>query len=78
MPTRWADWTEEVAARQPLPLTRTRARVVANWILHFFGGDDFIRIGFLTGRKSETSSFEETRDYLSEEEIAKRAATAAS
>jgi NADH:ubiquinone reductase (H+-translocating) len=60
-----------------LPLTRTRARVVANWILHFFGGDDFIRIGFLTGRKSETSSFEETRDYLSEEEIAKRAATAA-
>ena len=61
-----------------LPLTRTRARVVANWILHFFGGDDFIRIGFLTGRKSETSSFEETRDYLSEEDIAKRAATAAS
>jgi NADH dehydrogenase len=59
-----------------LPLTRTRVRVVANWLLHLFGGDDFIRIGFLAGRKNETSSFEETRDYLSEEEMKERAAAA--
>jgi NADH dehydrogenase len=59
-----------------LPLTRTRARVVFNWILHLFGGDDFVRIGFLHGRKSETSSFEETRDYLSEEDMEKRATAA--
>lgn len=59
-----------------LPLTRTRVRVVANWILHLFGGDDFIRIGFLAGRKNETSSFEETRGYLSEEEMKERAAAA--
>lgn len=55
-----------------LPLTRTRMRVTFNWILHLFGGDDFIRIGFLAGRKNETSSFEETRDYLSEAEIHER------
>jgi NADH:ubiquinone reductase (H+-translocating) len=59
-----------------LPLMRTRVRVVANWLLHLFGGDDFIRIGFLAGRKSETSSFEETREYLSEEEMKERAAAA--
>lgn len=57
-----------------MPLMRTRVRVVANWLLHLFGGDDFIRIGFLTGRKSDTSSFEETRDYLSEDEMKARAA----
>ncbi len=59
-----------------LPLMRTRVRVVANWLLHLFGGDDFIRIGFLAGRKSETSSFEESRDYLSDEEMKERAAAA--
>ncbi len=57
-----------------VPLMRTRARVVFNWILHIFGGDDFIRIGFLAGRKADTSSFEESREYLSEEEMKQRAA----
>ena len=56
-----------------VPLMRTRMRVVANWILHLFGGDDFIRIGFLAGRKSDTSSFEETREYLTEDEMKQRA-----
>jgi NADH dehydrogenase len=58
-----------------LPLMRTRARVVANWLLHLFGGDDFIRIGFLEGRKDETSSFEESRGYLSSEQVRGRAAS---
>lgn len=57
-----------------LPLMRTRARVVANWLLHLFGGDDFIRIGFLEGRKSETSSFEEARGYLTRDEVRARSA----
>lgn len=56
-----------------LPLMRTRMRVVANWILHLLGGDDFIRIGFLAGHKADASSFEETRDYLSTDEMRKRA-----
>ena len=56
-----------------LPLMRTRARVVANWILHLFGGDDFIRIGFLSDRKATVDEFEGTQSYLSAEEIRARA-----
>ena len=56
-----------------LPLMRTRARVVANWILHLFGGDDFIRIGFLSDRKATVDEFEGTQSYLSAEEIRTRA-----
>ncbi|MEJ2869018.1 NAD(P)/FAD-dependent oxidoreductase [Actinomycetospora sp. OC33-EN08] len=56
-----------------LPLMRTRARVVANWILHLFGGDDFIRIGFLSDRRATVDEFEGTRSYLSREEIRARA-----
>ena len=56
-----------------LPLMRTRARVVANWILHLFGGDDFIRIGFLADRKATVDEFEGTQSYLSAEEIRTRA-----
>jgi NADH:ubiquinone reductase (H+-translocating) len=56
-----------------LPLMRTRARVVANWILHLFGGDDFIRIGFLADRKATVDEFEGTTSYLSRDEIRARA-----
>ncbi|MDL5155800.1 NAD(P)/FAD-dependent oxidoreductase [Actinomycetospora termitidis] len=56
-----------------LPLMRTRARVVANWILHLFGGDDFIRIGFLSDRKATVDEFEGTQSYLSHDEIRARA-----
>ncbi|MCD2188873.1 NAD(P)/FAD-dependent oxidoreductase [Actinomycetospora soli] len=56
-----------------LPLMRTRARVVANWILHLFGGDDFIRIGFLADRKATVDEFEGTTSYLTRDEIRARA-----
>ncbi|GLZ50464.1 NAD(P)/FAD-dependent oxidoreductase [Actinomycetospora sp. NBRC 106378] len=56
-----------------LPLMRTRARVVANWILHLFGGDDFIRIGFLADRRATVDEFEGTTSYLSRDEIRARA-----
>ncbi|WP_433800097.1 NAD(P)/FAD-dependent oxidoreductase [Actinomycetospora sp. CA-084318] len=56
-----------------LPLTRTRARVVANWILHLFGGDDFIRIGFLADRRATVDEFEGTTSYLTRDEIRARA-----
>ncbi len=55
-----------------LPLTRTRMRVVANWILHLFGGDDFIRIGFLSGRKGTVEDFEGADAYLSADQIRDR------
>ncbi|HEY2225957.1 NAD(P)/FAD-dependent oxidoreductase [Actinomycetospora sp.] len=58
-----------------LPLTRTRLRVIANWVLHLFGGDEFIRIGFLSGRKGTVEDFESADAYLSAEEIRDRART---
>jgi len=59
-----------------LPLMRSRARVLANWILHAFGGDEFVRVGFLSGRSGNVEDFEEIRSYLSEDEIRDRARTA--
>ncbi len=56
-----------------LPLMRTRVRVVANWILHLFGGDDLIRIGFLSGRKGTVEDFESADDYLSADQVRERA-----
>lgn len=58
-----------------LPLMRTRLRVIANWVLHLFGGDEFIRIGFLSGRKGTVEDFESANAYLSAEEIRDRART---
>ncbi len=55
-----------------LPLTRTRLRVVANWVLHLFGGDEFIRIGFLSGRKGTVEDFESADAYLSADQIRER------
>jgi NADH dehydrogenase len=55
-----------------LPLMRTRMRVIANWILHLFGGDDFIRIGFLSGRKGTVEDFENADAYLSADQIRER------
>jgi NADH dehydrogenase len=59
-----------------LPLMRTRIRVLANWVLHAFGGDEFVRVGFLSGRSGNVEDFEEIRSYLSEDEIRERARTA--
>jgi NADH dehydrogenase len=56
-----------------LPLMRTRMRVIANWILHLFGGDDFLRIGFLSGRKGTVEDFEGADAYLSPDQIRERA-----
>ncbi|NMO92598.1 NAD(P)/FAD-dependent oxidoreductase [Actinomycetospora sp. TBRC 11914] len=56
-----------------LPLMRTRLRVIANWILHLFGGDEFIRIGFLSGRKGTVEDFEGADTYLSADQIRERA-----
>jgi NADH dehydrogenase len=55
-----------------LPLMRTRMRVIANWILHLFGGDDFIRIGFLSERKGTVEDFEGADAYLSADQIRER------
>jgi NADH:ubiquinone reductase (H+-translocating) len=55
-----------------VPLTRTRLRVLANWVLHLFGGDEFIRIGFLSGRKGTVEDFENADAYLSADEIRER------
>jgi NADH dehydrogenase len=56
-----------------LPLMRTRVRVIANWILHLFGGDDLIRIGFLSERKGTVEDFEGADDYLSADQVRERA-----
>jgi NADH:ubiquinone reductase (H+-translocating) len=56
-----------------LPLTRTRLRVIANWVLHLFGGDEFIRIGFLSGRKGTVEDFESADAYLSADQVRERA-----
>ena len=58
-----------------VPAPRTRARIMANWLLHLFGGDDFIRIGFMSGRKSSVDDFEEVHGYLDEAQIRDRAAS---
>ena len=55
-----------------LPLMRTRMRVIANWILHLFGGDDFLRIGFLSGRKGTVEDFEGADAYLSADQVRER------
>src|ERR1700712_2417896 len=55
-----------------LPLMRTRMRVIANWILHLFGGGDFIRIGFLSERKGTVEDFEGADAYLSADQIRER------
>ena len=59
-----------------VPAMRTRARIVANWILHLFGGDDFIRIGFMHGQKGRVDDFEEVSGYLDEDDMRRRAAAA--
>ena len=59
-----------------VPAMRTRMRIVANWILHVFGGDDFIRIGFMNNQQGRVDDFEEVDVYLDEEQIRERARAA--
>jgi NADH dehydrogenase len=55
-----------------LPSIRARARVAANWGLHAFAGDDFVRLGFLASSTGSLSDFEHTHAYLTREEITER------
>lgn len=55
-----------------LPSFRARARVGANWTLHAVAGDDFVRLGFLSGRTGALSDFEGAHAYLSREELAQQ------
>ena len=56
-----------------VPAMRTRMRILANWILHVFGGDDFVRIGFMQGAECRVADFEEVGGYLDQEQIRHRA-----
>ncbi|WP_405887277.1 NAD(P)/FAD-dependent oxidoreductase [Streptomyces sp. NBC_01136] len=49
-----------------------RFRTSANWFLNAVAGDDFVRTGFLAGRKGTLREFEHTEAYLSPEEVAAR------
>ena len=59
-----------------VPAMRTRARIVANWILHAFGGDDFIRIGFMTNQAGRVDDFEEVEGYLDADQLHERTRSA--
>ena len=56
-----------------VPAMRTRMRIVANWILHVFGGDDFVRIGFMSGQTGRVDDFEEVGVYLDADAMRERA-----
>ena len=56
-----------------VPAMRTRMRIVANWILHVFGGDDFIRIGFMQSQQGGVDDFEQVGGYLDEAQMRERA-----
>jgi len=49
-----------------------RFRTGANWFLNSVAGDDFVRTGFLAGRKGTLRDFEHTDTYLSPKEVAAR------
>lgn len=40
-------------------------RVAANWALHAIGGENSVRLGFLTDTSGRLAEFEHTDDYLS-------------
>jgi NADH dehydrogenase len=46
-----------------------RFRVAAGWLLNAVAGDDFVRIGFQTGRPATLQDFENTDAYLTQEQI---------
>ncbi|MFF4553402.1 NAD(P)/FAD-dependent oxidoreductase [Streptomyces sp. NPDC001422] len=55
-----------------LPTGSARFRTSANWLLNAVAGDDFVRTGFLAGRKGTLRDFERTDVYLTPEEVTAR------
>ncbi|MET7383779.1 NAD(P)/FAD-dependent oxidoreductase [Streptomyces sp. NPDC005385] len=55
-----------------LPTGSARFRTIANWLLNAVAGDDFVRTGFLAGRKGTLRDFERTDVYLTPEEVTAR------
>ncbi|MEW2167698.1 NAD(P)/FAD-dependent oxidoreductase [Streptomyces sp. NPDC007084] len=55
-----------------LPTGSARFRTTANWLLNAVAGDDFVRTGFLAGRKGTLRDFERTDVYLTPEEVTAR------
>ncbi|MEU9284647.1 NAD(P)/FAD-dependent oxidoreductase [Streptomyces sp. NPDC048275] len=49
-----------------------RFRTGANWFLNAVAGDDFVRTGFLAGRKGTLRDFEHTDAYLTPEQVTLR------
>jgi NADH dehydrogenase len=54
-----------------LPTLTARARVVVNWGLNAVAGDDFVRTGFQDNKPKTLQDFEQTKAYLSPDEVKK-------
>ncbi|OEV05783.1 NAD(P)/FAD-dependent oxidoreductase [Streptomyces oceani] len=52
----------------------SKARVLTNWLLNATAGDDFVRIGFLSGQQATLRDFEYTNAYLTREQIREHSA----
>ena len=46
-----------------------KTRVLTNWLINAFGGDDFVRTGFLAERPPTLRDFEHTGEYLTSEQV---------
>lgn len=52
-----------------------KIRVMTNWLLNAFAGDDFVRTGFLAERPPTLKDFEHTDEYLSADQIREHTAS---
>ena len=46
-----------------------KTRVLTNWLINAFGGDDFVRTGFLAERPPTLRDFEHTNEYLTPDQV---------
>ncbi|MEU1625801.1 NAD(P)/FAD-dependent oxidoreductase [Streptomyces sp. NPDC020096] len=52
-----------------------KVRVMTNWMINAFAGDDFVRIGFLAQKPAKLEDFEYTDVYLSPEQVREHTAS---